>query len=473
MNNLPENADADLPPNKRDFTQGAVGGHLTRLTGFMMLGLVSVMGAALVEVVYIGRVGADALAALSFAFPLVMLFQGIAMGLAVGASSVVARTLGAGEFDKGRLLITHSLLLVMILVSLASALAYQHVDDYFELLGAEPHILPLATSYIQPWMAGLPFFTIAMVGSTLMRAAGDAVTPGYLMVIGSGLQVLITPIFVFGWFGAAAHGLQGAAIGFVIARLVSFVMYSYVMVLKDQLLVPQLAGFLASCKAILHVGLPAMASNMVQPLSMSVITGLLASHGSAVVAGFGVASRIESLAVIVIVSQSMSVAPFMGQNWGAARFARVQEGLRLANGLAITWGVIAYVALYFLAAPLVSSISDDPGVVEAAVAYLRIVPLAIGLLGVLMNSSSCFNALGRPLPPLLLTILQMLVIQVPLAVLGNYLWGYVGIFVAAALTVAILSVIAWFWLRAEMASGIAKRTATTSRVLASASQTAV
>jgi putative MATE family efflux protein len=468
----PENTDTDLPPNKRDFTQGAVAGHLTRLTGFMMLGLISVMGAALIEVVYIGRVGADALAALSFAFPLVMLFQGIAMGLAVGASSVVARTLGGGEFDKGRLLITHSLLLVMILVILASALAYHNVDAYFELLGAEPHILPLATHYIQLWMVGLPFFTVAMVGSTLMRAAGDAVTPGYLMVIGSVLQVLITPVFVFGWLGAAEHGLQGAAIGFVVARFVSFIMYSYVMVVIDHLLVPQLSGFIASCKSILHVGLPAMASNMVQPLSMSVITGLLASHGSAVVAGFGVASRIESLAVIVIVSQSMSVAPFMGQNWGAARFARVQEGLRLANGLAIAWGVIAYVALYFLAAPLVSSISDDAGVVEAAVAYLRIVPLAIGLLGVLMNSSSCFNALGRPLPPLLLTILQMLVIQVPLALLGNYLWGYVGIFIAAAVTIFILGIIAWFWLRAEMASGIASRTASAHTSLAPATQPA-
>jgi Na+-driven multidrug efflux pump len=204
-----------------------------------------------------------------------------------------------------------------------------------------------------------------------------------------------------------------------------------------------------------------MASNMIQPLSMGIITRLLASHGSVVVAGFGVASRIESIAVIVIISQSMSIAPFIGQNWGAKRFERVTSGMNLANGLAIVWGIIAYAALFFLARPIISLISEDQGVVDAAVTYLRILPLSIGFMGVLMNSASCFNALGLPLPPLVLTFLQMIVIQIPLALLGNYLFGYAGIFVATAFTISLLGIISWFWLRRELNKGMSRMSAST------------
>jgi putative MATE family efflux protein len=452
-----EQAVSSAPVNNRDFTRGPVSTHLMRLTGFMMVGLISVMGANLVEAIYIGRVGADALAALSFTFPLIMLFQGISMGLAVGASSVVARVMGAGDREQGKLLITHCVLLVSILVFIACIAAYHSVDVFFMLLGADDTVLPLAVDYIHIWIFGLPFFTIAMVGSTLMRAAGDAVTPGYLMTIGSMLHILISPVFIFGMFGAPEMGLSGAAVGFVLARSVSFLMYSYVIWIKDKLLVFRITGFISSCRAILHVGLPAMASNMIQPLSMGIITRLLAGHGSVVVAGFGVASRIESIAVIVIISQSMSIAPFIGQNWGAKLFARVTKGMNLANGLAIVWGVFAYTALFFLARPIISLISEDLGVVDAAVTYLRILPLSIGFMGVLMNSSSCFNALGLPMPPLVLTFLQMIVIQIPLALLGNYLWGYTGIFVATAFTISLLGVASWFWLNHELDKGMRRQ----------------
>ena len=456
MNPLSAKKSPAEPLNKRDFTTGAVPVHLIRLTGFMMVGLISVMGANLIEAVYIGRVGAVALAALSFTFPLIMLFQGISMGLAIGASSVVARTLGAGDKEQGKLLITHCILLVSGLVLFACFAAYHYVDVFFRLLGADDTVLPLAIEYIHIWIYGLPFFTIAMVGSTLMRAAGDAVTPGYLMTIGSALHVMVSPIFIFGYLGAPEMGLAGAAVGFVLARSVSFLMYSYVIWIKDKLLIFKLTGFFSSCRAILHVGLPAMASNMIQPLSMSIITRLLAGHGSVVVAGFGVASRIESVAVIVIVSQSMSIAPFIGQNWGAGLYDRVTRGMNLANGAAIIWGIVAYTALFFLARPIISLINEDQGVVDAAVTYLRIVPLCIGFMGILMNSSSCFNALGQPLPPLLLTILQMIVIQIPLAILGNYFFGYTGIFIAATATIFILGVIAWFWLKRALAVGMAQ-----------------
>ncbi len=443
--------------NPRDFTEGPVHKHLIRLTGYMMMGFISIMSAALLETVYIGNVGTMELAALSFTFPLVMIFQGIAMGLSVGASSVVARTMGLGDFDKARLLITHCFALVMLLTLFLSVFAYFNVGAFFELLGAETDILPLAVGYMKVWLLGLPFFTVALVGSTLMRAAGDAVTPGYLMTIGSALHVVIAPVFIFGLMGAPKMGLTGAAVGFVLARTVSLIMYSYIIIVRDKLLYFSMAGFVRSCRDILHVGLPAMASNLIAPISMSIITRLLAGHGSVVVAGFGVASRIESMIVMIIFALSMSVSPFVGQNWGAMKFDRVRLAMNQANWFAIAWGIVAYTILFLFAELFVSLINDDPGVVEAAVKYLLIVPAAIGLMGVMSNATSAFNALGKPLPPLVITILQTIVIYLPLAMLGNLLWGYVGIFIAGATTISLLGIVSWVWITREVNTGINRR----------------
>ncbi len=449
---------SDGQVNPRDFTQGPVHTHLIRLTGYMLLGFVSIMSASLIETVYIGNVGTNELAALSFTFPLVMVFQGIAMGLGVGASSVVARTIGSGDQQKVKLLITHCFILVIVLTLVFSAFAYFHADSFFNLLGAGPEILPLSVDYIQIWLFGLPFFTIAMVGSTLMRAAGDAVTPGYLMTIGSVLHIIIAPIFIFGLLGAPKLGLTGAAVGFVLARTVSFLMYSYVIGIRDKLLYFSIKGFFSSCRDILHVGLPAVASNLIAPISMSVITRLLAGHGTVVVAGYGVASRIESMIVMIIFALSMSIAPFVGQNWGAASFDRVKLSLKLSNGFSLIWGVIAYIFLFLSAEYLVGLINDDPSVVQAAVHYLLIVPLSIGLMGVMSNSTSSFNALGKPIPPLIISILQMIVIYIPLALLGDYLFGYRGIFIAGVVTTSLLGIVSWIWIYREINLGIEHRT---------------
>lgn len=439
------------------FTEGPVHKHLIRLTGFMVMGLISVMGASLIETVYIGKVGTNELAALSFSFPMVMLFQGISMGLGIGASSVVARTMGRGNIEQAKTLITHCFILVVTLIIVLSGLTYNFVDDYFEILGADALVRPLATTYMQIWLVGLPFFTVAMVGSTLMRAAGDAKTPGVLMTIGSVLHVIISPFFIFGLMGAPKLGLTGAAVGFVLARIISFLMYAYIIIVRDKLFDFSMKDFKKSCFDILHVGLPAIASNMIFPISMSIITKLLAGHGTVVIAGFGVASRIESMVLMVVFSLSMSTAPFIGQNWGAGLFDRVKQSLKLANRFVIIWGIFAYCFFFAFADELVALINDDPGVLESAVMYLRIVPLSMGFMGLIALSTASFNALGKPIPPLIISVCQMIIVNIPLALLGDYLWGYMGIFVAGAFTVTLMGIVSWVWITKQVESGIHKR----------------
>ena len=404
----------------QDLTVGPEYQHLLRLTGFMLLGFVAVMSANLIETLYIGNVGTQELAALGFTFPVVMGLQGMMMGLGIGASSVVARSIGSGEWRRAKALITHSFVLVLAFVALITLFMALFLEDIFSLLGAKGEILDMSVAYMRVWLLGVPFFAIAMVGSTLMRAAGDAVKPGYLMVVGAVLQVALGPVFIFGLFGFSQMGLAGAAIAFVAARTVSFLMYVYY-VYKDDLLIFDLNNFWQSSRDIMHVGLPAILSNIIGPVSMSVITRLLAGHGAVVVAGFSVASRIETMFAMVMWALSMSVAPFVGQNWGAKYFKRVTRSLRIGNLFALAWGGFSYLLLIVLGPFVISLVNSDQEVIDAATVYLMIVPLGMGLMGVMSNCMSSFNALGQPGPPFIMSVCQMIFLSIPFAILGDYL----------------------------------------------------
>jgi putative MATE family efflux protein len=438
-----------------NFTEGPVHTHIIRLTGFMMMGFVSMIMASLIETVYIGRLGTPQLAAVSFTFPLVMVMQGVAMGLGIGASSVVARTVGMGDRERVRRLVSHCLVLVAILIMILVVVGFSVAEAFFKLLGAQPDILALIIVYMDVWLLGLPLFTLSMVGSSLIRAAGNAAIPGYIMTVGSLLQVTIAPFLIFGLGPFPEMGLEGAAWAFVIARAASFSFTFYYLIRKERLLITSLDGVISSWKDILHVGLPAIATNLIMPVSMGIITRLLASHGPEVVAGYGVGSRVDSLVVMIVMALSSSIGPFVGQNWGAHKYDRVKAALSMANRFSLLWGVFAFIFMLLFGEFLVSLINDDPKVVETAATYLIIIPLSIGFMGIMAVSSSCFNALGKPMPPLIISINRMLVVYVPMALLGDYLWGYVGIFVATSASTILMGTVAWYWNRVVIDKEIA------------------
>ena len=186
------------------------------------MGLVTVMGANLIETIYVSLLGTDELAALGFTFPIVMLLQSMTMGLGVGASSVVARKIGADQRVRAKLIISHSLVITVIFVGIVILLVSTQISQIFDVLGAEENIKLMALEFMRVWFYGLPFFAVAMVATSLMRAAGDVSTPGYLMAAGSFLQVLFGPVLIFGFSDWDGFGLKGAAIAFIVARTTTF-----------------------------------------------------------------------------------------------------------------------------------------------------------------------------------------------------------------------------------------------------------
>ena len=416
------------------------------------MGLVTVMGANLIETIYISLLGTDELAALGFTFPLVMLLQSMTMGLGVGASSIVARKIGADERVQATSIISHSLLITVIFVGIVSFLVSLTLSQIFDLLGAGKNIKSMALEFMEVWFYGLPFFAVAMVGTSLMRAAGDVATPGYLMALGSFLQVLFGPALIFGFSEWDGFGLKGAAIAFIVARTTTFLFVIYFLN-KNKLLISSLDDFWLSTREVLHVGLPAIASNLIGPLSMTFITRLVAGYGSAAVAGFSLASRIETMLAMVVWAISMSVGPFVGQNWGARKFERVWKAVSLANIYAVSWGALSYVVLFLTSSLVINTVTDELEVADAALTYLLIVPIGMGLMGISANASNSFNALGKPVPPLVMSVVQMLVLTIPLAIVGNFFLGFPGIFVGGVFAMLISASVIHIWLRRTLKLG--------------------
>ncbi|MDJ0705561.1 MAG: MATE family efflux transporter [Leptolyngbyaceae cyanobacterium MO_188.B28] len=435
---------------KRRLTEGPVGSQLIKLTLPMIWGVFAIIAFNLVDTYFVGQLGTAELAAMSFTFPVVMTLGSLAMGLGVGASSVIARAIGEGDMRRVQRFTTNSLTLSLTAVILFVTLGLLTMDPLFRALGAGPDVLPLVRDYMRIWYFGMVFLVTPMVGNSAIRAAGNTLTPSIIMTLAAATNIILDPLLITGALGFPRLELQGAAIATVISRAITLVAALLVLRFKENLLsaqIPDLEETLWCWRDILTVGLPAAASSMITPISIGVITSFLAFHGPAAVAGFGVASRVESFAMIGVMALSASIGPFIGQNWGAREFKRVRLALRQSFLFCLGSGLFIAGGLGLGARPLAMLFNQDPDVIAVAVQYLGLVPISYGAAGVIQVANSAFNAMGKPLPSILMTIARMFVLYIPLAYIGSRIAGPIGIFAAASAANLMVGLGAYGWNR--------------------------
>lgn len=438
--------------SQKDLTRGPTPLVLAKLTAPMVMGVSSSILVQTLELGFIGQLSTQHVAAITFTFPLAMFLTSIALGISIGTSSVIARTVGAGKPQEVARLGTHSLMLVGALMTMLSAIAWLLVDPLFTVLGARAAMLPLIHSYLDIYLPGTALFTLTMIASSIMRANGSANIPGVVMTVGALVNLVLDPILIFGWFGMPRLELAGAAWAMTLTRLATTgIMLYYVATGRMVATKDWFGHFIASARKILHVGFPAMATQLIGPVTAAMITAMLARHGEVIVAGFGIAGRIEAVAAIMMFALSGSIGPFVGQNSGAGNIHRVRQGVRAAYQFCLIYGICMAVPLFFFGGEIAALIDDEPSALVAATFYLAVVPWSYALWGVLMMSSASFNALGKPLPSTALAFARMFIVYLPLAILFNELYGYKGIFIATALSNGLVGIAGWFWFRSRLA----------------------
>ncbi len=433
---------------KPKLTEGIVSLQLLRLSLPMVWGVFSVLAFSLADTYFVAQLGTNELAAMSFTFPVVTVLGSIAMGLATGTSSVIARVIGQGKRALVQKLTTDSLLLSLLIVGILASIGLVTISPLFATLGAEPHLLPLIGDYMNIWYLGMVFLIVPMVGNSAIRASGNTVVPSLIMTWAAAVNILVDPLLIFGWGPLPALGLQGAALATVISRASTLVASLAFLHFHERLLLFSLTSpkaMVTNWRSLLSVGLPAAATNLISPLAVSFVTSLMARYGAEAVAGFGLASRLEALALIAPLALSASIGPFVGQNWGAQQYGRVKRAVKVSFWFCLSWGGLVAVLLGTGATTIGAWFDSDPDVVASATIYLTLVPISYGALGIVFTASSAFNALGKPLPALGMSLSRLLLLYVPLAYLGSQLFGISGIFGAACLSNGIVGLGAWFW----------------------------
>ena len=165
----------------------------------------------------------------------------------------------------------------------------------------------------------------------------------------------------------------------MIARTIGFLLYVYFFV-RDKALIFSTRDIFRSFSDVLYVGTPAIAANVIGPATMTFVTKLVATYGPAAIAGFSLASRVETMFAMVLWSLSMSLAPFIGQNWGAGSITRVKRSFFLANCFSLFWGLLSFLILAFYSPFVLKTLTNDAAVLAYASLYMLIAPLGICLL---------------------------------------------------------------------------------------------
>jgi putative MATE family efflux protein len=446
-------------------TRGSIRGHLVSQTMPMIFGVAAIMSVGLIDAYFIGQLGAQELAAVSFIFPITIALSSLGVGVRVGINSVIARALGEGDVPRAERRANFGAVFALGAGLVLGLGLYLLLDPLFRLMQASENLLPLIGQYMRPYALGLPIMLLQMGLNGVLRGQGEARKTSYVSLTYSVANWMLDPILITGAFGIAGFGIAGAAYatiaGFFIAILVALwlirgaKLHIHPAAIRD-------CDVGASSKAILSVAAPAAFSNAINPIGLSVLTALLANQGEAAVAGFGAAGRLQSFAVVPLLALSGSIGAIVGQNWGARRPDRARWAMWWSGLFCIGYGLAIALVLFFTGDWFADIFTDDPAVIEEFSRYLAISVWGYAGFGLLIVANGALNAVDKAGFALAQSAARVFLVMLPFGWLLRAYWGSPAIYAAELVANlaggALAAFIVWRVLRAPSEKGAAAQT---------------
>ncbi|MDD5704481.1 MAG: MATE family efflux transporter [Kiritimatiellae bacterium] len=425
----------------------------------MLAGTFAMTAYNLTDTWFVSRLGTLPLAAMGFTFPVVMLLTFVSRGIGTGVTALVSHAIGRHAHDEAARVVTHGIVLIMAVSLVMSVAGYLSIDFLFARSGADALTRPLVGEYMRTWYIGAVFMSLPVLGNGILISTGDSRGASLFMILGTILNAILDPIMIFGYFGVPAMGIRGAALATVIAQGVSTAWLILLLRRKHRLLVFRREGvgaYVVTAGRILRLGIPSVLSMILMPVSASVIMRLLSHFGSAAVAAAGAAGRIEMFAFVVPMALGISLTPFVSQNYGAGRMARIREAFGIGTRFALVYGA-GIACLFFLGARWLAGLfSADPEVVASLVAYIRIISFGYGMMEVHRYCGFVLTGLHRPIQSALLNAIRIIVLLIPLSCVGAYLYGVRGVFLGRLVTDITVGFIGLAWVSRSTAGESAR-----------------
>ncbi|GGM62390.1 putative MATE family efflux protein [Halarchaeum rubridurum] len=437
-------------PEEFDLTSGGIARPLFFLSLPIVITNLFQTAYNLADTFWLGQYSTDALAAISFAFPMVFLLIALGLGLSVAGSVLVAQYTGAGAEAEAEYAASQTVTFAVLASLLLGAGGYLFVDEFLAVMGASADVLPMATGYMEIISLGLFSMFGFAVFVSLMRGYGDTVTPMLVMFGSVVLNIVIDPFLIFGWGPFPALGIEGAAIATVFSRALAFAVGLAVMFRGTRgvrISLRDMAPDLTYLRRLARIGIPASVEGTGRALSMNLLLLIVAFFPDTVVAGYGIGTRVFSVVFLPAIAVARGVETMTGQNIGAGEPDRAERAAGLAAKtlfFVLTGvGVVAWV----FAVPIVGVFTTDPAVVDAAATFVRYVALTFGFMGVMRAYTGSFRGAGETLTAAALSVVMLGLVRFPIAWVASGWVGETGIWLSFAVSNVLGALVAYAWYR--------------------------
>ncbi len=400
-----------------------------------------------VDTWYAGQLSTTTLAALSLSFPVFFLIIAFSGGFSVGVTAIVGNELGADQKERAVFMSAQSFGLAVAVSIILTIIGQLLSSPMFRLLGAEGEYLEKALTYMRIIFSFSIFFILNNTINGILRAHGDTRSYRNFLMIGFVLNLVLDPLFIFGWFGLPKLGIACVAIATVLIQAAGCIYMTARLRPRGALEGARAKDFLphpGAWRELLGQGLPATLNSLTVGIGIFVITYFIGRFGESAVAAYGAAVRIEQIALLPTIGISTAVLSITAQNSGAGSIGRVEE----TETTALKYGLILLLpaAVFLAAAPsLVGFFSNDPEVISVGARYLRIDSITLYAYVVLFVHVSLLQGMKRPRFAIVIGLFRQFIAPVPifwllsgpvgLGVTGVF-WGIFGVTWAAALIAA-------------------------------------
>ncbi len=392
-------AKANVPSAKgKDLTKGSIWKTLFILAAPIVLGTSLQTGFNIIDTFFVGMLGSEQLAAISVTFPVVFIFIAIAVGLSVGTTALISQAIGAGRMKDASNIAEHSILISVLAGIIVATGGILFSAPLFEFMGVTGDVLSMTIQYSNLIFIGFVFMFIGFLSQGIMQAGGDTITPTKNLAISVVANIILDPVFIFGFGPVPAMGLVGAGYATVIGRSFgAFLNIAHLARGKAKVRISakcfRFNGSIIS--GIFKIGAPSSLSHSINSIGMILLMSMVGVFGTSALAAFGVGMRLESIAVMPIIGLSSGLIPFIGQNLGAGKIDRAKRAVTLSSYVVILFMLLFTFVWFFVPEVLFAPFTGDPVVVGIGAELFRIIAPGYVFLGLTFVFSSACQAAGR------------------------------------------------------------------------------
>ncbi len=409
----------NFSPRHAKLVEGPILRSLITLAVPLILANVLQAAYQLIDAFWVGRLGGNAVAAVSVSFPVMFLSISLGLGFAVAGSILIAQYFGAKDHANVDHVAAQTLLMIVLISIFLGIVGYALSPVFLNALGVAPEVYDGALSFMRVSFVGLVFNFAFFMFQSILRGVGEVKVPVYIVLGTVLLNFILDPLFIFGYGPIAAHGVAGAAIATVgtqsLAAILGFVIlfrgkYSVHLHVRD--LVPDWKYI----RRAFLLGFPASIEQSARALGLIVITFLIASFGTVSMAAYGVGSNVLQVVMIPAMGLSMAISTLVGQNIGGRNIERAARIARLGSAVGFI-ALEAFGILVFFTAPALVAffVPSDARVIEAGARFLRIIAFSWGFIGLQFCLTAVFRASGNMVISMMLTLISQWVLQFPIA----------------------------------------------------------